>query len=680
LSFSFLRAEEADLVKARLISDHTVITPGQTWNLGWYVQLKKDWHIYWQNPGDSGTAPELQWKNLPPGISLEAFRWPLPERIEVAPLMNFGYEREVVFPITAHFDKNTAFQGKVTLRANAKWLVCKEICLPGSAEQTLTLTAGNEAKVSPASELIHTWIKQLPEVPLKAPVLKAQASAEKIQLSGTTLPFPEAIVDFFPAFPGKIAHAVRPPFHKLSESEWKLILTPDSTLQSPLTQLDGLLVFSKSDQRVGYPISATISPIEENAMAETGLLRMALFAFIGGLILNLMPCVFPVLSIKIMGFVEQSKKSKGTIRLHGWLFTAGVMVSFWILAIALLLLRASGQKMGWGFQLQSPLFLFALSGLLLLMALNLLGVFEIGTRFMGVGSQLSGREGLLGSFFTGVLATIVATPCTAPFMGTAVGFALTQPASYALTVFTTLGLGMAFPYLLLSYVPMLLKWMPKPGRWMETMKQLMAFPLLATVIWLTWVFGLQTSMDGVLRLLFSYLFLALTVWLWARADTKNVFMIVGRISSIACLVAALTFGFQASQYRSPKNLTENVTEGGSYPVTWENYSEARLAALRREGKVVFLDFTAAWCVSCQVNEKLVFGSEAVRKRFQELGVVAMKADWTDGDPLITEALAKFNRSGIPFYLLYKKGEKTPPVILPEVLTPSIMLLALTDLT
>lgn len=657
--------------KTDLLSDYSTVARNQVVRLGWRFKLEKHWHVYWSNPGDSGTAPKLVWKDLPKGVIVDDIEWPIPSRINVGPLTNFGYEGEVILPFNVKLEN---VEGPVRLRAVGKWLVCKEICIPGSAELALTLPVAGTAEESKMAPLLRA-------LPLPNPSpgeLNAFSQGEQIVLSvSESVVTPDNLgvikaVDFFPARPGELKHPVVPQWEKTT-SGFRLLLTPDSTLSKPLEKIDGLLVFLSDKGRVGFSISA-IPITKEPSVVDSKLLQMALFALLGGLILNLMPCVFPVLSIKILGFVEQSKQAKQKVRIHGWMFFLGVMASFWVLTAVLLILRAAGQKLGWGFQLQSPLFLFGLATLLFFMAMNLLGTFEIGTSMMGIGAQLSGKEGYAGSFFTGVLATIVATPCTAPFMGTAVGFALAQPPIAAIVVFSAVGVGMASPYLILTYSPALLKLLPKPGRWMETFKQLMAFPLFGTVIWLVWVFGQQTGMDGVLRMLTALLFFALGIYFFSRWESRNKGFQFARLTAALCIVGGIAFGFQGSRLRGVASAS--VGGEGTYPVTWEKFSEAKLAELRGQNKAVFLDFTAAWCVSCQVNEKLVFSSEEVRRRFQELGVVAMKADWTDGDPLITAMLEKFQRSGVPFYLLYGKDGKKAPEILPEVLTPAIVLAAL----
>jgi thiol:disulfide interchange protein len=387
-------------------------------------------------------------------------------------------------------------------------------------------------------------------------------------------------------------------------------------------------------------------------------LQALLFAFLGGMILNLMPCVFPVLSIKVLAFMSQREHELKLQRRHAWVYAAGILVSFWGLTALLLVLRAAGDQIGWGFQLQSPGFVACLAFLLFFLGLSLVGVIEIGGSFAGVGQGLVSGEGYASSFFTGVLATVVATPCTAPFMGSAVGFALAQPVPVVAGVFTALGAGLALPYMAIAWFPFLGRALPKPGRWMETFKQAMAFPVFGTVIWLVWVYGLQTDVHGVLRLLTGILLVALSAWM------------VGRFPSwltkgVAGLLVAAALGLALSRDVESK---------------WEPYSMARVAELRAQHRAVFVDFTAAWCVSCKVNELLALRPKKVTEAFARKKVVLVKGDWTSNDPQITDALRAFGRSGVPFYVLYYTERGIEQVVtFPEVLTPQIVLNALEKL-
>jgi thiol:disulfide interchange protein len=406
-----------------------------------------------------------------------------------------------------------------------------------------------------------------------------------------------------------------------------------------------------------------------SAGENTSLFIAIVFAFAGGIILNLMPCVLPVLSIKIMGFIQQAGEDKRKTRKHGLAFTLGVLVSFWILAGLLIALRAGGEYLGWGFQLQSPAFIIVLSILLFLFGLSLFGVFEIGTTFTSAGQNLN-STGYMGSFASGILATIVATPCTAPFMGSALGFALSQPVYVSVLVFTSLGLGMALPYVLLTNIPKLQRFVPKPGAWMESFKQFMGFLLMATVLWLLWILSLQAGSESVIFLLISMVIASLGAWIfgrWGNIAKETKVRRTAQLISLIIIAAALLFSFKNIEAKSSKNTT--ITRQGK--IEWHKYSPEKVEEGVKKGDPVFVDFTAAWCLSCQVNEKVAFGSDKVQDAFADKNILALRGDWTNSDSEITKALAQFGRNSVPLYVLYKPGEK--PVILPEILTPQIVL-------
>ena len=420
---------------------------------------------------------------------------------------------------------------------------------------------------------------------------------------------------------------------------------------------------------------------KETAVAETksgeepiGIWIALLSAFLGGIILNLMPCVLPVLSLKILGIVQQSgEDSKKRIK-HGIAFTLGVLASFLVLAGILLLLRAGGEQLGWGFQLQSPAFIILLTILLFLFALSMFGVFEIGTSLTTVGQKSSDDTGFVGSFSSGILATIVATPCTAPFMGSALGFALSQPTIIALLIFAMLGLGMALPYLLLTTVPALVKYVPRPGAWMESFKQFMGFLLMATVLWLLWVFSLQVGADGLLILLAAFIIVSIGGWIfgrWGNIAKPKPTRVKAMILTALFIIGGVVFSFKYIDTNA--KVTQNVEQGN---INWQKFTPELLKKSLEEGKPVFIDFTAAWCLSCQVNEKVAFGSKEVQDTFKKLGVVMLKADWTNSDETITKELAKFGRNSVPLYVLYSGKKNEEPQILPEIITPGIILDAL----
>jgi thiol:disulfide interchange protein len=442
-------------------------------------------------------------------------------------------------------------------------------------------------------------------------------------------------------------------------------------------ELDSATLANANDQGISesMPDSSSLAASNESGADESILLAI-LFAFIGGMILNLMPCVLPVLSLKIMGFIKQAGEEKSKLRKHGLAFTFGVLISFWALAGLLLILRAGGEYLGWGFQLQSPSFVIVLSVLLFLFGLSLFGVFEIGVTLTAVGQNTPKGSTYTGSFFSGILATIVATPCTAPFMGSALGFALSQPAYVSMLIFTALGLGMALPYVLLTSIPALLKYVPKPGAWMETFKQFMGFLMVATVLWLIWVLSLQTGAEGVLILLGSLLLVSLSGWIYGRWSVLHKSLKTRRIAQlISGLILAGALALSLMYIKPVSASTGSVHTQGL--IEWQTFSPELVAQLRSEKKPVFIDFTAAWCLSCQVNEKVAFGSEEVQKAFAAKGIAALKADWTNKDEVIAKELAKFGRNSVPLYVLYLPDKEA--VLLPEILTPDIVLGYLKDL-
>ncbi|MEY3607777.1 MAG: hypothetical protein RLZZ447_565, partial [Verrucomicrobiota bacterium] len=405
------------------------------------------------------------------------------------------------------------------------------------------------------------------------------------------------------------------------------------------------------------------------APAAAPLAGTLLLAFLGGLILNLMPCVFPVLGLKVLGFVEQAGRQRSRVALHGLVFTAGLMMSFWALATVLALLRAGGDELGWGFQLQSAPFVYGLAVLLLVFALNLSGLFEFGLAATAVGGELQAKDGYVGSFFTGVLATVVATPCSAPFLAPALGAALTVPLFQSFLLFTAIGLGLAAPYLLFSVFPDLVRVLPRPGAWMETFKQLMAFPLYGTVGYLVWVLAAQTSEEGFLHLLLSLVVVAFAVWLYGRWTAPE-----ARPRRPRAAVAAVVVGGVLALWLGwPRAVP--APGAATAEVTWEAWSPEAVARLRAEGRTIYVDFTARWCATCQTNKRVVFGSGEVRRVFAERRIATLRADWTNRDPRITAELARYQRSAVPFNVIWQPG-RAEPVILPELLTPGIVLDAL----
>ena len=672
-----LHAAGSKNVQASLVSETASIQPGQPLQLGLRLQMADGWHTYWKNPADSGLPTKLAW-TLPPGFTAGALEWPRPERISLPPLMSFGYNDEVLLPVTVQVPADLPAGQPVRLAARAEWLECWESCLPGKAD--LEITVPVEAGARPSSNAAR-FAKTRALLPGDGGAWRPRAlSVPKRLVLAFTPPAAPSAAYFFVDQPQVLEYAEPQKLLKTADG-FTLELAPAINGTAP-ARLTGVLVTETAGGSHAVAVDAAV----EAASAAPGGTEVAGAsggpasvwapmgaAFLGGLLLNLMPCVLPVLSLKVLGFVRQA--GERAVWRHGVAFTAGVVLSFWTLAGILLALRAGGESIGWGFQLQSPSFVAILALLFLLIALNLLGVFEVGMSLVGAGNAVQGSSGIASSFWSGLLATVVATPCTAPFMGSALGFSLGRPRIEAFLVFTALGLGMAAPYLLLSASPRLLRFVPMPGPWMTRFKELLAVPMLATVVFLAWLLGQQTGVDGMAWLLAAFIPVGLGAWIYGRASQAA---LEGRPhrARVAWAGALVVVGLAIA-------LTRATVPVAAAPVTadglgWEPFSVERRDALRAAGTPVFIDFTAAWCLSCQVNERVALGTPAVRAKLREHGVALLKADWTRRDDRITEALASYGRQGVPLYVLYGREKDAPPRLLPEVLTPGIVLEALDE--
>lgn len=673
---------------AELVTDRVAVQPGESFDVALRIDMEEGWHSYWINSGDSGLETRIRW-DVPDGVEVDDIRWPYPERIDTNPFTTYGYH-DVVY-LFSEVTIPEDFQGDVlSLSARADWLICADICLPAYEDVAIDIPIGTESgRTAHAEAMDHA--RGL--IPVNLPEgwhADAETTDEGYLISvahPASWMGDASDIELFAAEGGVIRHAAQ---HEatsykdgftiaVERSEYARGVPP--TFKAVLVA-DGSTRFI-DDARAIYlelPVAGASEHIvaSSNAPAipfSVSSIWMALaFALIGGMILNLMPCVFPILSIKILGFAEGNSQDRGTMRKHGLLFGAGVILSFLALAGALLLLRAGGESLGWGFQLQNPLIIAFLALLMFAIGLNLLGVFEIGFRLASAGGQLDRGSGSAGAFWSGVLATIVATPCTAPFMGAALGWSLAQPAVIALTVFAALGLGMAIPYVLLSFFPKWLERLPRPGPWMETLKQALSFGLFATAVWLVWVFGRQTGVDGAALLLAAMMLIGLAAWIlnrwsWITSSPKK--RVITRSFAGVALVLALMATLSGSRF----------VNTGSVPLSdgWQTFDPDRIEEIVQSGQPVFVDFTATWCITCQVNKRVALSNADVIRKFESQNVVLMQADWTNQDPVITAALEQFGRSGVPLYVLYPGGN-ADPVILPELLTPGIVINALDRIT
>ena len=686
---SLLRAATPTHVQASLVAADATVQPGRPLTVALRLVHDPHWHTYWVNPG-TGYATKLDWK-LPAGWTAGDIQWPAPSilRDHTGAVVGNGYNDEILLPVTLTPPADLAPGGMVTLAASAEWLMCEEVCIPGDANVSLTLNVVPDAPKPDATwgEKIRATLAGLPRADAAWKV-SASRNAKNIFLTVTPaqpgVPAPTDL-HFF-ADDNLVAYEL--PQTVIPDSHGGFMLTlpvaPDGPadakkLVGVLTSetgwlaggaLRGLRVEAELVNTAALPPASRL-PSPASQSAAGGLLGTLFLALVGGLILNLMPCVFPVLGIKILGFVNQAGHDKKKVIAHGLVFTLGVLISFWVLAGMLAVLRAGGSQLGWGFQLQSPAFVFSLAAVMLAFAMNMSGVFEFGLTATGVGSGLQMKSGFAGSFFTGVLATIVATPCSAPFLAPALGAALALSTAASFAIFTAIALGLAAPYLLLSMFPGAVKMLPRPGAWMETFKQFMAFPLYATVGYLVWVLAGQTTDEGLQNVLFGLVLIALGVWIYGRWTAPGAS--AGRVRfGIAGLIVAAATGAWLGW---PQDAAAKSANPSTPEIVWEPWSPEAVAKLRDEGRIIYVDFTARWCATCQANKKLVFHSDDVLKYFAEKKIATLRGDWTNKDPRITAELAAYNRSAVPFNLIWMPG-KNEPIILSELLTAGAVLDAL----
>lgn len=699
-----------DPVAASLTSENATVQPGTPLWVAVRMQIDKNWHAYWKNPGDAGMPPAITWE-LPEGFTVGTTLWPTPERFALDTAVGFGYTDELILLVEitppATFKDTTA-----SLKGAIRWVVCNDsTCLPGESPISLTLTVSDKTPVK--AETNATLFSQA-----RAKIPQAHPSMTVERDDGLlTLAFKDKRTiekaEFFPEIAQSINTSVPPLMEQSADApENKTLIIKELSSQQ---SLKGVLVLHTSTGKEAYAIDlpvadpstntsvasaplpssddmldAALSPLPETeSYAFEGGVALAIgMAFLGGMLLNMMPCVLPVISFKVLSFIQLAGQQRKLIFKHGLFFSAGVLTSFWVLAALLLVLQAYGRSVGWGFQLQEPLFVAILAAFIFLFGLSLFGLFEFGTSIMAKAGEAQQRSGknkdLFGSFLSGVLATAVATPCTGPFLGSAVGFAVTLPSYQAMLIFTSLGLGMSFPYLLLAAFPSMLRILPKPGPWMITFKELMGFLMIASVIWLVWVFGAQTGTFAVSLFLAGLFFLSIAAWIfgrWASPLCNKMTRRIGMLTAVAFFAfGSYTIVASTSTWAQAMGGTTTPSELISSEIAevWEEFSPERVAALREKGIPVFIDFTAKWCLICQANH-LVLSGDKVAQKFAERGVVRMKADWTKNDEVIAAELRKFGRNSVPLYILYDGDKKSKPQILPQVLTPEVVLGALENL-
>jgi thiol:disulfide interchange protein len=671
---------------AELGAEAQGIAPGQTLHIALSQTIQKGWHTYWRNPGDSGEPPSLTW-TLPAGWKTGEFIWPTPKRLPVGPLVNYGYADAVTLPLSLTAPADAKVGDTVTLKAAATFLVCADVCIP----ETTTLELPLRVVAAPAA-VDPTWGPKIAQAIAAAPVradlsaaFKKTGDMVKLAVTGAPLKGGAGADAYFYAYgPTNVEHA-KPQTTERGPDGLTISFSPGYDFQQPPgpQALEGVLAVDGKAYEItakagALPAAAAGlgAPKASGGAAGTapggGLIGAALFAFIGGLILNLMPCVFPILAMKAASLAGHAHDIRESRR-QGLAFGAGVLASFLLLAGVLIALKAAGSAVGWGFQLQSPPVVAGLALLMLAVSLNLSGVFEIGASLQGAGSDLTARGGLSGAVFTGVLAVVVAAPCTAPFMAPAIGWALTQPPASALVVFLALALGFAAPFVAVAFAPALLARLPKPGPWMDGFKKLLAFPMYAAAGWLVWVLTLQAGPEALARILAAGVVLACGAWLLGvaqrrRAAGQRIALPAGFGAAFAAIGLVVALGL-------PYAAASSGAEGDKAKLGYEAWSPEKVAALQAEGRPVLVNFTAAWCVSCQVNDKVALSTKGVADAMAKHNVAYLKADWTRKDGAIAAELASHGRAGVPLYLVYGVGRKNV-VILPNILTEGVVVRAL----
>jgi thiol:disulfide interchange protein DsbD len=642
---------------ATLVSDTDRIAPGTPFKVGLRLRMAPGWHTYWRNPGDAGIAPELNF-TLPDGAGAGPIAWPAPQRQPEGPLMTYGYSGEVLLAVPVSGPAHT-------VGLHASWLVCKEICVPEEGDFRLDLPAGLPA----ASLEAPLFAAAEAALPRPSPWSAQVASDGTLTVSGAGIS-PAAVRDawFIPAAAGTVDGPAPQPL-RVGDARLSLALVPGPAFKADAALAGVLVVRDAAGQQTALAVSAV--PGGPPAEADLPLWRVIGFALLGGLILNLMPCVFPVLAVKAVGLACLSGAARQQAVTHALSYTAGVVVTFTLVGAMLLGLRAAGDAAGWGFQFQSPAFVAGMSWVLFAVGLNLSGVYQVQLRSAGAGQTLTARGGHVGSFFTGLLAVLVATPCTAPFMGVAIGAALAaQSVGLTLAVFMAMGFGLAAPYLVLAALPVFVRLLPRPGQWMELVRQVLAFPMYAACAWLLWVMSQEAGSAGVVGSATGLVLVGFAAWALGLGQ-RELSRGGRRIAHSAALAAALAaLAVLSGIAASPAAPAGPIAEAGV-----ERFSAERLEALRAEGRPVFVNMTAAWCVTCLVNERMTLAQPPVAQDFAAHGVVILKGDWTLQDAGITRFLHSHGRDGVPLYVLYPPGHGAP-VVLPQILTEATVLAAL----
>jgi thiol:disulfide interchange protein DsbD len=679
---------QTDNVRAELLADVSAVKAGEPFWVGLRQTIRPKWHTYWKNPGDSGLPTEITW-SLPAGVTAGPIVWPQPHLFNIEGVINYGFKDEAVLLIRITPPPQSS--GPLKLEASANWLVCEDVCIPeeGKFELTLPVTATG-APAAPATRAVFDKARQSLPMPSPWPARYGIAKSgdptlvvEAKGLKADTI----RNVYFFPAEWGPIASMAKQTASIGADGIHIPLKRGDAKAALP-TDLTGTLVLTEKtadgDVRQAFDVAAKLDAafVPSSALAaaaaseQLSLIEALLFALLGGLILNLMPCVFPVLAMKAAAFARLAGHERSVLRRDGIAYTLGVLASFAAMAAVVIAIRASVGEVSWGFQFQSPVFSLLIAYLFFVVGLNLSGLFEFSSRFAGVGQGLAARGGATGAFFTGVLAVVVATPCTVPFMAAALGFALSQPAFETVAVLLSLGLGLALPYLLLTFTPALQRLMPRPGPWMDRLRQFLAFPMYASAVWMIWVLTQQTGADGVIYALGGMILIAFAIWLlrigYQGGSGASAATWLRRAVAAVAVLAAFAAALRLEDAPATAASASGTPAAGVGFEGWERFSRERMNQAVAAGKPVFVDFTAAWCITCLVNERVALETEATRRAFEQAGVVKLKGDWTNRDPEITSLLKDLGRAGVPLYLFWVPGADRPK-ILPQVLTESLIL-------
>jgi thiol:disulfide interchange protein len=662
-------------VSISLVSETRGIVPGHSLHLALRQQIEAGWHTYWLNPGDAGLPTTIDW-SLPPDFKAGPILWPQPKRIAYGPVVDYGYENEVLLPVDIDVPSTVALGTNVVIAGHASWLVCSDTCVPEDARLSISVPVAAETEADP------DWAERLASVRARLPLPNPFPTTVSVNAENITLHIAMGDakklrdVMFFPADRDVIDNDA-PQTPSAGPEGLTLTLRRDVT-KPPPAAINGLLTFRDSAAvsdtgPEAIAVSSPIEPVTEKLPDQPAFAWALVLAFAGGILLNLMPCVLPVLSIKAFSLAQHAQSAAREVRVQGIAYTAGVLASFATIAALLLGMRAAGTEIGWGFQLQSPLFVALMIYVLFAVGLNLSGVFSFGERIAGAAGELSSHASYSGSFLTGALATLVATPCTAPFMAAALGYAITQPWYRSLAIFEAVGFGMALPYLGIAFSPRLRRFLPKPGSWMLGLKQFLAFPIYGTAVWLTFVLAQESGGLQVTLVLSGLVLIAFAAWLYeGLRHSGSRWRLWGLAASALPLIGAIALVPLGTNQTPHVAATEN-----NVGISWLPFSTNKVDELQAQGRSIFVDFTADWCITCKINERIALESPAVIEAFASNEVAALRADWTRQDPSITRMLEANGRAGVPLYLFYPKpgprGERREPIILPQILTAATIL-------